>query len=46
MKVKKFGTVTTDGKGTESALTKMLDAHRDDTYCGIYCKRCGKVINA
>lgn len=33
-------------EGTESAVTKVLDAHRDETYCGIYCKRCGKVINA
>ena len=33
-------------QGTESSLMKMLDAHRDETYHGIYCKRCGKVINA
>lgn len=33
-------------QGTAYALTKMLDAHRDETYCGIYCKRCGKVINS
>jgi hypothetical protein len=29
-----------------SVLVKCLDAHREQTYHGIYCKRCGKVINA
>lgn len=33
-------------KGNAYAVEKLLDAHREQTYHGIYCKRCGKVINA
>ncbi|MGZ9731193.1 hypothetical protein ACXYCF_10940 [Enterobacter hormaechei subsp. xiangfangensis] len=25
---------------------ELIDALRAETYCGLYCKRCGKVINA
>ena len=33
-------------EGKEPAVTKVLDAFRNETYHGIFCKRCGKVINA
>lgn len=32
--------------GVSRDVHRALDAHRDESYHGIYCKRCGKVINA
>lgn len=29
-------------EGTALYVTKTLDAHREETYHGIYCKRCGE----
>ena len=30
----------------ESFAEKFIDAHREQTYHGVYCKRCGKIIDA
>lgn len=31
-------------EGTQSFVSRTLDAHRDETYSGLYCKRCGKEV--
>jgi hypothetical protein len=33
-------------EGSASMLLEMVEKARPQTYHGIYCKRCGKVINA
>ncbi|EKY4018894.1 hypothetical protein [Enterobacter roggenkampii] len=33
-------------EGSASFALKIADAHREQTYHGVYCKRCGKVINS
>ena len=32
-------------EGSGSAIIEMLNSTRPETFHGIYCKRCGKVIN-
>lgn len=32
-------------EGSGSAVIKVINSTRPETYHGIYCKRCGKVIN-
>ena len=31
-------------EGTPSFVSRTLDAHRDEDYRGLYCKRCGKEV--
>ena len=31
-------------EGPQSFVSRALDAHRDETYHGLYCKRCGKEV--
>ncbi|EOV9637312.1 hypothetical protein ACN5N7_000079 [Cronobacter sakazakii] len=39
--------VNLDAKGVGSrAIIEMVDKTRKEAFHGIYCKRCGKVINA
>lgn len=33
-------------EGTQSFVIRALDAHRDETYHGLYCKRCGKGVKS
>lgn len=33
-------------EGNANFALKVVDAYREQTYHGCYCKRCGKVINA
>ncbi len=32
-------------EGSSSAVIEVINSTRPETYHGIYCKRCGKVIN-
>ena len=32
-------------EGSGSAIIQVINSTRPETYHGIYCKRCGKVIN-
>ncbi|RAY30456.1 hypothetical protein DP184_06525 [Enterobacter kobei] len=32
-------------EGSSSAIGELIDKTRPETFHGIYCKRCGKVIN-
>ena len=32
-------------EGSGGAIIKVINSTRPETYHGIYCKRCGKVIN-
>ncbi|AKF21593.1 hypothetical protein DP32_14415 [Escherichia coli] len=32
-------------KGSSSFIISLIDKTRPETFHGIYCKRCGKVIN-
>lgn len=32
-------------EGSGSVVIKVINSTRPETYHGIYCKRCGKVIN-
>ncbi|EKZ6022772.1 TPA: hypothetical protein ACWX8V_002441 [Klebsiella quasipneumoniae] len=34
-----------DYQGGRDALLELMEKTRPETYHGIYCKRCGKVIN-
>ncbi|MBK1519194.1 hypothetical protein [Enterobacter ludwigii] len=33
-------------EGNTNFAEKVIDAHREQTYHGVYCKRCGKIIDA
>ncbi len=33
------------GHGSSSDICEIIEKTRPETYHGIYCKRCGKVIN-
>lgn len=33
-------------EGSGTVIIRLIDKTRPETYHGIYCKRCGKVINA